>query len=75
MEARVEMVNYKKKALILQCTNCKDVIQSQYRRHFTACHCGEVFTDGGDDYARYGSNPGFDFVILKEFGVQLEEVD
>ena len=69
------MVNYKKKALILQCSNCKDVIQSQYRNHFAACHCGNVFTDGGDDYVRYGSELGSDAVILKEFGVQSEQED
>lgn len=69
------MVDYKKKALILQCTNCKDVVQSQYRNHFAACHCGEVFTDGGDDYARFGCNAGFEYVVLKEFGVQSEQED
>jgi hypothetical protein len=69
------VVNYKKKALILQCTNCKDVIQSQYRRHFAACHCGQVYTDGGDDYVRVGFDPGAEFVVLKQFGVQIEEVD
>lgn len=69
------MVNYKKKALILQCGKCKDVIQSQYRNHFAACHCGDVFTDGGDDYARYGCAPGSEFVVLKEFGVQSEQED
>jgi hypothetical protein len=73
MEARVKMISYKKKALILQCGICKDVIQSQYRNHFAACQCGETFTDGGDDYARYSS--GEDTIVLKEFGATWEIKD
>ena len=67
------MINYKKKALILQCDNCKDVIQSQYRRHFITCKCGEIFTDGGDDYFRCSANENT--VVLKDFGVVWEIED
>jgi hypothetical protein len=69
------MIDYKKKAVILQCNNCKDVIQSQYRRHFAACHCGQIYTDGGDDYIRIGAEPGAEYEVLKEFGVQGEQED
>jgi len=67
------MISYKKKALILQCNICKDVIQSQYRKHFAACRCGETFTDGGDDYARFST--GEHAIFLKEFGDTWEIKD
>ena len=67
------MINYKKKALILQCGKCKDVIQSQYRRHFIACQCGDIFTDGGEDYMKCSTNE--DTIVLKNFGVTWEVED
>lgn len=67
------MINYKKKALILQCGKCNDVIQSQYRRHFTTCQCGEIFTDGGDDYFRCSLNENT--IVLKDFGAVWEVED
>jgi len=68
----MKMINYRKKALILECGICKDVIQSQYRNHFAACQCGETFTDGGDDYARFSA--GENTIVLKEFG-ETREID
>ena len=69
------MVDYSRKAEIIKCSSCRGEIQSKYRYNFVRCACGAVFTDGGDDYARIGCKPGAEFVILKEFGVQIEQED
>lgn len=67
------MINFKNKAIILQCGRCKDIIQSQYRHDYVRCECGEIFVDGGDEYSRYSLGEGT--VVLKEYGVQLEDSD
>lgn len=67
------MISYTKKAIILQCGKCKDIIQSQYRHDYAPCECGDIFVDGGDDYSRYSL--GEATVVLKEYGVQLEDSD
>lgn len=62
------MVDYSRKAEILKCSGCLGEIQSKHRHDYVYCACGAIFTDGGNDYARYGCEPGAEFVVLKEFG-------
>lgn len=62
------MIDYSRKAEIIKCSGCLGEIQSRSRHDFVYCACGGVFTDGGDEYARYGCEPGSEFVVLKEFG-------
>lgn len=69
------MIDFSRKAEIVKCSSCLSEIQSKYRYNFVACACGAVYTDGGDDYARIGCEPGAEFVVLKEFGVQYEKAD
>ena len=38
-----------------KCKLCGDVIESKYVHDFVRCKCGEIFTDGGDDYIRRGA--------------------
>jgi hypothetical protein len=64
------IIDYSKPALIMQCGKCEEVIQSQNRHDFRRCKCGEVFVDGGNDYARYGLGSNYVGVILKEFGIK-----
>ena len=39
-----------------KCKLCGDVIISQHRHDFVRCKCGEIFTDGGEDYIRRGAH-------------------
>lgn len=64
------MVDYSRKAEILKCESCLGEIQSTHRHDFVYCTCKAIFTDGGDEYARYGFMSEAKFVILKEFGEQ-----
>lgn len=34
---------------------CGDIIESKDRHDFVRCKCGEIFTDGGDDYMHRGA--------------------
>ena len=36
----------------IQCNNCGDIIESQYRHDYVQCKCGECAVDGGHDYLR-----------------------
>ena len=38
-----------------KCKLCGDIIESKYRHDFVRCKCGEIFTDGGDEYCRRGA--------------------
>lgn len=42
----------------IRCLICNDVIESMYRHDFKYCSCKAVFVDGGNDYFRYGGDPG-----------------
>ena len=37
---------------VIQCNNCGDTIESQYRHDYVQCKCGECAVDGGHDYLR-----------------------
>jgi hypothetical protein len=65
---KTKMSDYSRKAAILKCSSCLGEIQSKYRYDFVYCDCGAIFTDGGNDCARYGCEPGYDLIVLKEFG-------
>lgn len=39
-----------------KCHNCGDEVHSTFRHHFVECSCGNIFTDGGNDYIRQGWN-------------------
>lgn len=75
LKMEMKMPDYSRASEILKCSECKEEIQSTHRHDYVTCTCGAIFTDGGDDYARYGWNPGSKFEILKEFGVQYEKPD
>lgn len=36
----------------IQCNNCGDIIESEYRHHYVQCKCGDCAVDGGHDYLR-----------------------
>ena len=36
----------------IQCNNCGDIIESQYRHDYVQCKCGKCAVDGGHDYLR-----------------------
>lgn len=36
----------------IQCNNCGDIIESQYRHDYVQCKCGDCAVDGGHDYLR-----------------------
>ena len=36
----------------IQCNNCGDIIESQYRHDYVQCKCGNCAVDGGHDYLR-----------------------
>lgn len=56
----------------IQCTNCRDIIESKHRHDFKFCKCGMVAVDGGLDYARRTfKNSPLDFMDLSEW----EEVE
>ena len=38
-----------------KCKLCGDVIESKDRHDFVRCKCGEIFTDGGDEYIHRGA--------------------
>lgn len=38
-----------------KCKLCGDVIESKFRHDFVRCKCGEIFTDGGDNYFHRGA--------------------
>ena len=46
-----------------KCKLCGDVIQSRHRHDFVRCKCGEIFTDGGEDYVRRGAMTSFENLI------------
>ena len=46
-----------------KCRLCGDVIESKHRRDFVRCKCGEIFTDGGDDYIRRGAKTDLNNII------------
>lgn len=41
----------------LQCTVCRDIIQSHHVHDYKHCKCGAVMIDGGAEYTRYGGEP------------------
>ena len=46
-----------------KCRLCGTVIESKHRHDFVRCKCGEIFTDGGDDYIRRGAMTTFENII------------
>lgn len=57
---------------VIQCTNCKDIIESEYTHDFKWCKCGTVAVDGGLSYAKRSfKNSPADFMDLSEW----EEVE
>ena len=40
----------------IQCLVCNDVIESKSIHHFVKCKCGACFTDGGNEYQRFGAD-------------------
>jgi len=38
-----------------KCKLCGDIIISKHRHDFVRCKCGEIFTDGGEDYIHRGA--------------------
>lgn len=39
----------------IQCLKCNTVLISKFRHDFAQCSCdNQTFTDGGEDYQRYG---------------------
>lgn len=39
---------------MIECGVCGDRVVSRYRHDYVQCGCGKSFTDGGNDYQRYG---------------------
>ncbi len=37
----------------MQCTLCKDIIESKFRHDFVTCKCGNLGVDGGLDYFKF----------------------
>jgi len=37
---------------VIQCKNCKDIIESESRHSFVTCTCGACSVDGGHEYLR-----------------------
>jgi len=60
----LQEVSYDEDAAIVQCPRCKVVLQSRSVHDFVSCKCGLIFTDGGNEYARYS----MESVVLKPFG-------
>ena len=50
----------------IQCNNCGDIIESQYRHDYVQCKCGECAVDGGHDYLRRCATNGECFIELSE---------
>ncbi len=61
------MINFTSKAEILQCPLCADIIQSHHHYQLTYCECKNIFTDGGNEYERYGWELGNPPIIIKGF--------
>ena len=49
-------VRYKIVRNSCKCRLCGDEIVSTHRHDFVRCKCGEIFTDGGNEYIRRGGN-------------------
>jgi len=50
----------------VKCLNCDMVLESKYIHDFVQCNCkNKTFTDGGNDYQRYG---GVDMKLVKIIG-------
>jgi hypothetical protein len=47
-----------------KCALCGTVIESKYRHDFVECACGEIFVDGGNDYARCGFRNADNFIRI-----------
>ena len=48
-------MEYKDKKILknmLQCNNCKDIIESKHRHDFKWCKCGNIAVYGGKEYLR-----------------------
>lgn len=46
-----------------QCKMCGDIIESKHTHDFVHCKCGEIFTDGGDEYIHRGARTSLDNII------------
>lgn len=59
----------------IQCTNCRDIIESKYTHDFKVCRCGTVAVDGGLSYTkRIFKNSPDDFLDLSEWA-EVEEIE
>jgi hypothetical protein len=57
MNSNTEDSQYEHQILLnrVQCKSCGEVLVSQHRHDYVKCKCpSETFTDGGNDYQRYG---------------------
>lgn len=50
----------------IQCTHCKDIIESKYTHDWKQCSCGKIYIDGGLSYSRIGGERE-DFIDLAEY--------
>ena len=62
---------------VIQCTHCRDIIESKYTHDFKVCRCGTVGVDGGLSYARRtAKNSRSDFIDLSEWEeVEVEKIE
>lgn len=52
----------------IQCTYCKDIIESTYTHDFKWCSCGKVAVDGGKQYLKRSfTNSPYDIIELSEY--------
>jgi len=56
----------------IQCTHCKDIIESTYTHDFKWCSCGKVAVDGGKQYLKRSFTDSPDDII--ELSEYCEEV-
>ncbi len=40
----------------IQCTVCKEIIESKHEKHFVSCYCKTVFIDGGIECRSVGGD-------------------
>lgn len=58
----------------LVCLKCRSLIVSLHRHDFRACECGAIFVDGGNDYHRWGGEPG-DYVTIPDLLLDKDRLD
>lgn len=58
-----------------KCKLCGDVIESTHVHELVACSCGEIFVDGGHEYARAGAKDFKNFIPMYVYEEETKNDD